>query len=113
MFFFASYPTTRYNRPLHQVLTGTLPYEDSDDQREIALRVVAGGRPTRPTDPSQNRWLPVPVWDVIATGWRSQPKQRCKLSVMHQVFLPPGQQGILGVNPGNLNARNDGNLHDS
>jgi hypothetical protein len=54
-----------------------------------------GERPPRPTDPSQNRWLQDPVWDMIATCWSDGPQQRCELPIMHHVFSMPSYQDPL------------------
>lgn len=69
-----------------QVLTGELPYGNSN-RVEIVRRITSGARPSRPTDRDQNRWLRDPVWDVITTCWRDEPRGRCELSVMHDTFL--------------------------
>jgi len=94
-----------YSSHREQVLTGVLPYRgDSDD---IPNRIRGGERPSRPTDPSQNRWLQDPIWDVITTGWSHEPEKRCELSVMHDAFVTTSQQGVYS---GDLNDQDDRNL---
>lgn len=69
-----------------QVLTGILPYGDSD-RYTIAFPIIHGVRPSRPPDLIQGKWLQDPVWNVITTGWSEKPEQRCELPVMHHIFL--------------------------
>ena len=108
---FAIHPTTRNDHSRYdQVLTGVLPYDDADDQYAIAARVRRGERPSRPTDPSQNQWLQDPVWDVISTGWRQKPKQRCSLSALHHQLSTSSQRGRRDTKLSDLNTQNDGNL---
>ena len=92
---------SRYN----QVLTGVLPYHGSDSAG-IITRIRASDRPSRPINPSGNRWLPDPVWDIITTGWRKQPNQRCELSVIYDVLSLSGQQEVQHVKPGLSNTQN-------
>lgn len=89
-----------------QVLTGILSYSGREHV-EIYLDITNGVRPSRPTDPRQNRWLPDPIWNVIAAGWQHEPRQRCRLSVMSRVFLAPSRRDAQGVEPGDLNAQNN------
>jgi len=97
--FHYSIPSSRY----HQVLTGVYHGRDSTD---IITRIRAGERPSRPINPSGNRWLPDPVWDIITTGWHKRPHQRCELSIMYNVLLLSSQQEVRHVKPGRLNAQN-------
>jgi hypothetical protein len=89
----------------NQVLTGILPYGDSDKDK-IATNIRRGKRPSRPMDPSQNQWLHNRVWDTITTCWGDKPEQRYELFVVYPVFLEYGWRGPLG----NLNTRKDRNL---
>ena len=73
----------------YQVLTGVLPRRATDWP---TFDSIAPERPSRPTRSSQNRWLPDPVWEVITTGWREVPSERCELSVLHHVFLTSGRE---------------------
>ena len=75
----------------------------------MATHIHTGKRPSRPKDPSQSRWLPGPVWDVITTGWSYKPEKRCELSVMNGVFSTSRQleQEVQGVEPGVLNTHNE------
>ena len=68
-----------------QVLTGILPYDDSD-RDTIVRRIRSGERPSRPAGPNQNQWLQEPVWNAITSGWSHKPEQRCKLSVVCYVL---------------------------
>jgi hypothetical protein len=92
-----------------QVLTGVLPYDINDwDGMNACIR--RGERPSRPTDPTQNRWLDDPVWDVITTCWSDKPNQRCELSVVHRVFSTSSLQYPNPDKPGDTNVqieRND------
>jgi len=74
-----------------QILTKVLPYRGSTT-RDMLLSIRDGKRPSRTIDSDQNLWLQDPVWDVITSGWRDQPKRRCKLSVMYHIFSPPSQR---------------------
>ena len=74
-----------------QVLTGVSPYHGRG-VKDVMTDIRAGKRPSRPIDSSQSQLLQDPVWSVIETGWRDQPRRRCKLSVMYHVFSPPSQQ---------------------
>jgi len=76
----------------NQVLTGVLPYHGSNLE-DMITDIRAGKRSSRPMDSSQGRLLEDPVWNVISTGWRGNPRRRCKLSVMHHTFLPQQQRG--------------------
>jgi len=58
----------------------------------MITRISTGEQPPRPIDGSKGRLLEDRVWNVITSGWHVEPKQRCKLSVMHRVFLPPSQR---------------------
>ena len=93
----------------NQVFTGVSPYHGSDKSDTIR-RIYTGERPSRPIDPSQNRWLQDPAWDVITTGWHDQPNRRCELAVMYDIFMLPGQREVQNFKPGDLNAQNEGNL---
>jgi hypothetical protein len=95
-------PTIQCN---NQVLTGILPYGGSN-KHNVITDIGYGKRPSRPMDPSQNKWLQDRVWDTITTCWSADPGQRYKLSVVHRVFLGYDLQDALG----NLNAHNDRNL---
>jgi hypothetical protein len=77
-----------------QVLTGVLPYGDSD-KVNVINDIRLGKRPLRPTGPSQNQWLQDRVWGVITTCWSDKPEQRCELSVVHHVFSTPDCQDAL------------------
>jgi hypothetical protein len=77
-----------------QVLTGILPYHDSDKDDLIA-DIRRGKRPSRPTDPSQNQWLQDRVWDTIVTCWSDKPEQRCELSIVYHIFSTPNCQDAL------------------
>ena len=88
-----------------QVLTGILPYDGSDGS-VIAWRIRHGARPSRPTDPTQNRWLPDPVWDVITTSWSHKPEHRCELPVVYRAFSTSSQQDVESVEPGDSTTRN-------
>ena len=92
-----------------QVLTGVLPYHGRN-VRDMIVDIRAGERPSRATDSSQDQWLQDPIWNVITTGWHSQPNQRCELSVMYHTFSPFSQQEAQNSKPGDLNVRNEGNL---
>jgi len=91
----------------HQVLTGVLPYHGSDST-DMITRFRAGERPSHPINPSGNRWLPDPVWDIITTGWHEQPNKRCELSVMYDVLSLSSEHEVQHVKPGRLNAQNSG-----
>ena len=93
----------------NQVLTGVLPYHGSD-ANDMITRIRAGERPSRPINPSQNRWLQDPVWDVITTGWHDQPKQRCELSVMYHTFSLSSQQEVQDFKSGDSSVQNEGDL---
>ena len=69
----------------NQVLTGILPYGDSNIAGLID-DIRSGQRPLRPTNPSRNQWLQDPVWDAIVTCWKNEPALRYELSVVHDVF---------------------------
>ena len=69
----------------HQVLTGVVPYDDSN-RANMINDIKLGKRPSRPTDPSQNQWLHDPVWDTITTCWSDEPGRRHNLSVVYRVF---------------------------
>ena len=102
--FFCREPSYDLIRSTHysQVLTGILP-SDGIDYYTICLNTIGGARPSRPTEPSQNRWLQDPVWDVITTGWRHEREQRCELPVVYHVFLTSGQRE---AKTGEFNNRN-------
>ena len=92
-----------------QVLTGILPY-DHHNGPTIITHIRSGARPSRPTDPSQNRWLHDLVWDEITTGWSHKKDQRSQLSVMYNAFsTSASQQGVRNVKLGNVYAQNSGN----
>ena len=74
-----------------QVLTGIFPY-GSGGEDEMTYDIRRGIRPTRPTDPSQNKWLQDAVWDVITTCWSTQPEERYELSIVYHVFSKYGQR---------------------
>ena len=93
----------------YQVLTGVLPH-DGSNERDITACIRRGERPSRPTDPTQNRWLDDPVWDVITTCWSDKPDQRCEPSVIHRVFSTSSLQYVNPDKPGDVNVnieRND------
>ena len=91
-----------------QVLTGVSPYHGSK-VKDMTTDIRAGKRPPHPINPSGNRWLPDPVWEIITTSWHNQPNRRPKLSVYHICSLPSPQE-VQHVKSGGLNAQNDGNL---
>jgi len=68
-----------------QVLTGVIPY-DGGDKGNMLTRIRLGGRPSRPTDPSQSRRLQDQVWNVVKACWNDNPGQRCELSIAHRAF---------------------------
>lgn len=69
------------------MLTGVVPYGEFEGSNPyLAPHILSGRRPPRPTDPSQNRWLPNHVWDTITTCWSYDLKLRCELSVLCHVF---------------------------
>lgn len=71
-----------------QVLTGVLPYDDGDYD-DIFWGIKNGVRPSRP----QNKWLQDSVWNVIAAGWRREPKERCALRTVYGVFVENAKTG--------------------
>jgi hypothetical protein len=73
----------------------------------VIADIRLGKRPSRPTDPSQKRWLQDPVWDTIAKCWGDDPERRYKLSVVHRVFLKHGRREAQNVKPGNLDTYRD------
>ena len=85
------YPIQIRSHNHDQVLTGILPYEDSNKGSVIA-DIRLGKRPPRPTDPSRNRWLQDHVWDMIETCWSNEPGQRSELFALHHVFSTIGPQ---------------------
>ena len=74
-----------------QVITGILPYGDSDKDKMVA-DISRGKRPSRPRGLSQNKWLHGPVWDAITTCWSDLPEQRYELSIVYRVFSEYGQR---------------------
>ena len=86
-----------------QVLTGVLPYDDSN-MPDMITRIRDGRRPSRPTDPSRNQWLQDRVWDTITTCWSGKPERRYQLSIVYRVFLKYGRRNS---KLGNLNTCND------
>jgi hypothetical protein len=56
--------------------------------------IKEGIRPSRPTDPSRNKWLQDPVWDAITTCWSDLPEQRYELSIVYRVFSKHGQPEV-------------------
>jgi len=89
-----------------QVLTGALPYH-GDGKNQMIASIRGGKRPSRLTDPSQNRWLQDAIWDAITTGWSHKPEKRCELSVVHDTFVTASQQGVYWDD---LSDQTDGNL---
>ena len=77
-----------------QVLTGILPYGDSNEA-DVITNVKHSKQPPRPTDPNQNQWLQDRVWDTITTCWSDKPQQRCELSVVHHIFSTSSSQDLL------------------
>jgi hypothetical protein len=69
-----------------------------------------GKRPSRPRNSSRNRWLQDPVWDVITTCWSDKPEQRCKLSIVYQVFSEYGRQESRNAKLGDLSIRHNRHL---
>jgi hypothetical protein len=92
-----------------QVLTGILPYGNNNRFR-MAYNITYGKRPSRPTDPSQNKWLQDPVWDAIMTCWSDTPKQRYELSIVYHVFSGDGQLEAGNVRLGELNTHHNRDL---
>ena len=84
-----------------QVLTGILPY-DGGDKADVVADIVLGKRPSRPTDPSRNRWLQDSVWDTIMACWSGKPEKRPKLSVVYRVFLKYGRREARNVELGKV-----------
>jgi hypothetical protein len=82
-----------------QVLTGVLPYGITEISDVIPC-IRRGEKPSRPTDPTQNRWLHDPVWDMITTCWSDKLRRRCELPVMHHVFSTPSSQNAKPDEPG-------------
>ena len=64
-----------------------------------------GPRPSRPTDPSQNQWLLVPVWNAITACWSDKLEQRYELAVVHRIFSESGQRKAQNVEQGDLNTQ--------
>jgi hypothetical protein len=95
-------PTIRSNHTVTiQVLTGILPYGNGDRHR-MAADIRRGKRPSRPWNPSRNRWLQDPVWDKITTCRSDKPEQRSELSAVYQVFLEYGQNVARNAKLGDL-----------
>jgi hypothetical protein len=92
-----------------QVLTGILPYGDSDREK-IAADIRRGKRPSRRWGPGRNRQLHNAVWDTIKTCWSDKPEQRCELSVVYKIFSEYGRQETRNIEPGDLNTRHNGHL---
>ena len=88
-----------------QVLTG-VSRRGSIRSVSTILNTILHVRPSRPTNPSRNRWLPDPVWDMITTSWTHEPKHRCRASTMHRVFLMSSHQEPQNVKSGDSNTRN-------
>ena len=85
--------------PRHdQVLTG-IPPDDDDNKATVIADIRPVRRPSRPLDPSQNRWLLDRVWDVIETCWSDKPERRYELPVVCHVFLTPSCQDALFESP--------------
>jgi hypothetical protein len=84
-----------------QVLTGILPY-DGIDRVNVFTDAALGTRPSRPMDPSQNKWLHDPVWDTISACWNGKPEERPKLSVVYRVFLRYGRREAQSVGLGKV-----------
>lgn len=83
-----------------------LPY-DYRDRYQIVGHITDGERPSRPMNPSQSRWLPDSVWEVIEVGWRHKSDQRCELSVLHHVFSTVGRREVQDGELGDLSTEND------
>jgi len=93
-----------------QVLTGIQPYRGSNVE-DMITDIHAGKRPSRPINPSGDRWLSDQVWDMITVGWNQSPDQRCKLSVMSHVLSSWfSREEVRHDTPGQSNVQNDGSL---
>jgi len=65
----------------------------------MITKICTGRRPSRPRNPSENRWLPDAVWDIITIGWRAQGNQRCKLFAIYLIFALSNIQEVQNFEP--------------
>ena len=54
-----------------------------------AFNVVSGNRPPRPNNPTANRWLIDPIWDVISRSWDHDPQLRLPAGSLRRAFVGP------------------------
>ena len=83
--------------PLHdQVLSGVLPYS-AEPETVIALQIASGNRPAFPDNPTANRWLLYPIWDVLQDCWAQIPQYRSSIGLLYQAFVEsdPEQKGSI------------------
>ena len=76
----------------------------------MITRIRAGEQPPRPIDTSKSRLVEDQVWNVVTTGWRTEPNQRCELSVIYHACSQPGQREVQNLEPGDLSTQNYGNF---
>ena len=55
----------------------------------IALRIVSGGRPPRPDNPTANRWLLDPTWVVLQNCWAQIPQSRSSIDSLRRTLVRP------------------------
>lgn len=54
-----------------------------------AYNVVSGRRPSRPDNPTADRWLTNPIWDAITRCWDQDPQLRLPTSLLCRAFFRP------------------------
>ena len=88
----------RASSPHDQVLSGVLPYS-TGPETVIALQIATGDRPPRPDNPTANRWLLDPIWDVLQGCWGDVPESRFPISSLRRAFveLEPEHKGNIPV----------------
>jgi len=78
-----------FSMTAYKVLSGDTPYDGVRLDSVAAINIVSGNRPPRPTNPTADRWLSDPVWDVIRRGWHQEPRFRLSAESLHRGFAEP------------------------
>ncbi|KAG6907771.1 hypothetical protein DXG01_007484 [Tephrocybe rancida] len=65
-----------------EIFTNSMPFAELQRESTIELRIMAGARPTRPSDlsPSWNEWGLTPsIWSLMGECWENDPNNRPKM----------------------------------
>ena len=70
---------------ISQVYSGKAPFYELREDAAVLLRVIKGGRPTKPSG-TPGRVMPDQLWNIVKAAWHQQPSKRLSITAVLRRF---------------------------